>query len=159
MNFNTVKVEKEEENVIIGQSHFIKTVEDLYEALKNSSPQAKFGIAFCEASGKRLVRFDGNDDELIRRAVKNAVAIGAGHTFIIHLRDSFPINAIPHIRAVPEVLMLYAATSNPLNVIVAEEGDMRGIVGVMDGQSPIGIESDNDRKERQRFLRDIGYKR
>ncbi|MGC8645591.1 MAG: adenosine-specific kinase [Thermoplasmata archaeon] len=159
MNFYTVKIEKGEENVILGQSHFIKTVEDLYEAIKNSSPNAKFGIAFCEASGKRLVRFEGNDDELMKRAIRNASAIGAGHTFIIHLRDAFPINVIPHIRSVPEVLFLYAATSNPLKVIVAEEGEMRGVAGVMDGEVPKGVESEEDRRERQGFLRDIGYKR
>ncbi|MEM0128444.1 MAG: adenosine-specific kinase [Thermoplasmatales archaeon] len=159
MNFSTVKIEKEDEDVIIGQSHFIKTVEDLYEALKNSSPHVKFGIAFCEASGKRLIRFDGNDETLTKRAIKNAGEIGAGHIFIIHLKDSFPINVIPHIRSVPEVLTLYAATSNELSVVVAEEGEKRGIVAVMDGERPKGLETEADKKERQDFLRNIGYKR
>ncbi|MGC8561761.1 MAG: adenosine-specific kinase [Thermoplasmata archaeon] len=159
MNFSVVDIEKDEENVIIGQSHFIKTIEDLYEAVKNSSPSAKFGIAFCEASGKRLIRFDGNDDTLIKRAVRNADKIGAGHAFIIHLADAFPINVIPHIRNVSEVVNLYAATSNPISVIIAENGESRGIVGVMDGQKPLGIESEEDALERSKFLRDIGYKR
>ena len=159
MNFSVVHIEKDEENVIIGQSHFIKTVEDLYEAIKNSSPSAKFGIAFCEASGKRLIRFDGNDDTLIKRAVSNAERIGAGHSFIVHLADAFPINVIPHIRSVPEVLGLYAATSNPLSVVVADEGEGRGIIGVIDGQKPLGTETEEDALERKNFLRDIGYKR
>ncbi|MEM0167128.1 MAG: adenosine-specific kinase [Thermoplasmatales archaeon] len=159
MNFDIVKIEKENEDVIVGQSHFIKTVEDLYEAIKNSSPSAKFGIAFCEASGKRLIRFDGNDELLINRAVRNAGAIAAGHTFIIHLKDSFPINVIPHIRSVPEVVQLYAATSNDILIVVAEENGRRGIAAVMDGETPKGVETEADRKERHNFLRDIGYKR
>lgn len=159
MDFSVVDIEKKDENVVLGQSHFIKTVEDLYEAIKNSSPTAKFGIAFCEASGKRLVRFDGNDEELVKRAVKNAERIGAGHVFIIHLRDSFPINVIPHIRTIPELVGLYAATSNPLSVVIAEEGEKRGVVGVMDGDRPLGVEGEEDARERRKFLRDIGYKK
>lgn len=159
MNFSVVNIEKDEENVIIGQSHFIKTVEDLYEAVRNSSPSAKFGIAFCEASGKRLIRFDGNDDALVKRAVRNAERIGAGHAFIIHLADAFPINVIPHIKNVPEVLNLYAATSNTISVLIAEEGEGRGIIGVIDGQKPLGTEREGDAAERRKFLRDIGYKR
>jgi adenosine/AMP kinase len=159
VNFSVVKIEKEDENVVLGQSHFIKTVEDLYEAVKNSSPTAKFGIAFCEASGKRLIRRDGNDDELIGRAVRNAERLGAGHVFIIHLRDSFPINLTPHLRNVPEILSLYAATSNPLSVIVAEEGESRGVMGVLDGEKPVGTETEDDVRERKDFLRNIGYKK
>lgn len=159
MNFSIVKIEKEDENVVLGQSHFIKTVEDIYEAIKNSSPTAKFGIAFCEASGKRLIRYDGNDEALIRRAIGNAEKIGAGHVFIIHLKDSFPINLIPHIRGVPEVLNLFAATSNQLSVVVAEEGESRGVMGVLDGERPLGAEGKDDAEERKKFLRDIGYKR
>ncbi len=159
MNFSVVNIEKDDENIVVGQSHFIKTVEDLYEAIKNSSPSAKFGIAFCEASGKRLIRFDGNDEELIKRAVRNAEKLGAGHVFIIHIRDSFPINIIPHIRSVPEVLSLYAATSNPLSVVIGEEGESRGVMGVLDGEKPLGIEKTEDIKERSEFLRKIGYKK
>jgi adenosine/AMP kinase len=159
VNFSVVDIEKEDENVILGQSHFIKSVEDLYEAIKNSSPTATFGIAFCEASGRRLIRFDGNDEVLIKRAVKNAEKLGSGHVFIVHLKDSFPINAIPHIRNIPEVLNLYAATSNPLSVVVAEEGDRRGVMGVLDGERPLGVEKIGDIEERKKFLRDIGYKR
>jgi adenosine/AMP kinase len=159
VNFSVVHIEKDDENVVLGQSHFIKTVEDLYEAIKNSSPSAKFGIAFCEASGKRLIRFDGNDDALTKRAVRNAEKLGAGHVFIIHLRDSFPINIIPHLRGVPEVLSLFAATSNSLSVIIGEDGDSRGVIGVLDGDRPLGVEKDEDIKERQEFLRNIGYKK
>ncbi len=159
MNFSVVSLEKDDENVIIGQAHFIKTVEDLFEAVKNSSPSAKFGIAFCEASGKRLIRFDGNDELLIKRAIDNARRIGAGHVFIIHLADSFPINLIPHIRNVPEVVGLYAATSNPVSVVIGEEGDKRGVMGILDGETPLGVEGKGDIEERKKFLRDIGYKR
>lgn len=159
MDFSIVKIEKDDENVVLGQSHFIKTVEDLYEAVKNSSPTAKFGIAFCEASGKRLIRYDGNDEALIRRAVRNAEKLAAGHVFIIHLRDSFPINLLPHIKNVPEVLNIYAATSNPLSVVIGEEGESRGVMGVFDGERPLGIENEGDIKERKEFLRNIGYKR
>lgn len=159
MDFSVITIEKGEENVILGQSHFIKTVEDLYEAIKNSSPSARFGIAFCEASGKRLIRYDGNDDELIERAAKNAAKVASGHFFIIHLVDSFPINVIPHIKNVPEVLNLFAATSNEVSVIVAEDGERRGVAGVMDGEKPLGIENEEDIRERGEFLRKIGYKR
>jgi adenosine/AMP kinase len=159
VNFSVVNIEKGDENIILGQSHFIKSVEDIYEAVKNSSPSAKFGIAFCEASGKRLIRFDGNDEELIKRAVKNAGNIAAGHVFIIHLKDSFPINIIPHLRSVPEILNLFAATSNDISVIVAEDGEKRGVMGVLDGERPLGVETEEDMKERGEFLRRIGYKK
>lgn len=159
MEIFIVSVEKGEENVILGQTHFIKTVEDLYEGIKNSSPSAKFGIAFCEASGKRLIRFDGNDDELVAKAIKNAESIGAGHAFIIHLKDAFPINLMPHLKNIPEILTIFAATSNDLSVIIGEEGTKRGILGVMDGDKPLGFEKEQDIAERKEFLRKIGYKR
>lgn len=159
MEIFTVSVEKGEENVILGQSHFIKTVEDIYEGIKNASPSAKFGIAFCEASGKRLIRFDGNDKELTDRAVKNAEKIGVGHSFIIHLSEGFPINLIPHLRNIPEIVTLFAATSNDLTVVIGDEGEKRGILGVLDGDKPLGIEKEEDKIERKEFLREIGYKR
>jgi uncharacterized protein len=145
-------------NVIIGQSHFIKTAEDLYEAMVNSSPSAKFGIAFCEASGPRLVRTEGNDEELKRTAAKNAMRIGAGHTFVILLKNAFPVNVLGAIKAVPEVCSIFCATANELQVVVAVNGDGRGVIGVIDGKSPMGVENDEDVKERKEFLRRIGYK-
>jgi uncharacterized protein len=146
-------------NVIIGQSHFIKTAEDLYEAVVNSTPSAKFGIAFCEASGPRLVRVEGNDDELKRVAAENAMRIGAGHTFVVLLRNAFPVNVLSAIRAVPEVCSIFCATANELRVIVAKDGEGRGVIGVIDGKPPMGVENDENVKERREFLRRIGYKR
>jgi uncharacterized protein len=146
-------------NVIIGQSHFIKTAEDLYEAMVNSVPSAKFGIAFCEASGPRLVRVEGNDEDLKRVAANNAMRIGAGHTFVVLLRNAFPVNVLGAIKAVPEVCSIFCATANELKVIVAKEGDGRGVIGVIDGKSPSGVEKDENIKERREFLRKIGYKR
>jgi len=146
-------------NVIIGHAHFIKTVEDLYEALVNSVPGIKFGIAFCEASGKRLVRHEGNDEELRKLAVDVALRIGAGHTFVVYIRSAYPINVLNAIKHVPEVVRLHAATANPLKVVVAEvEPERRGVIGVIDGHSPLGVEGDRDREERKAFLRKIGYK-
>ena len=160
LKFNAVPIEKGEEiNFILGQSHFIKTVEDLYEAMVNSVPGAKFGIAFCEASHKRLVRYAGTDDELIDLAKKNALAIGAGHSFIIMMRECFPINVLNAIRGVPEVCCIFCATANPLEIIVAEGEQGRGIVGVIDGAKPKGIEGEKDVQWRKDFLRKIGYKR
>ena len=146
-------------NVIIGQSHFIKTAEDLYEAMVNSTPSAKFGIAFCEASGPRLVRVEGNDEELKRLAAENALRIGAGHTFVVLLRDAFPVNVLGAIKAVPEVCSIFCATANELQVIVVKDGEGRGVIGVIDGKSPLGVEKDANIKERREFLRKIGYKR
>ena len=146
-------------NVIIGQSHFIKTPEDLYEAMVNSSPSAKFGIAFCEASGPRLVRVEGNDEELKRVAAKNAMRIGAGHTFVVLLKNAFPVNVLGAIKAVPEVCSIFCATANELQVIIAKDGNGRGVIGVIDGKSPMGVENDANVKERREFLRKIGYKR
>ena len=159
MEFKVVKFKKTEDmNVILGQAHFIKTVEDLHEALVTAVPGIKFGLAFCEASGPRLVRGSGTDPELIELAKENAMAIGAGHTFNIILKDAFPINVLPAIKRVPEVVGIFAATANPLEVIVAETGAGRGIVGVIDGESPLGVEGEDDVKHRKEFLRKIGYK-
>ena len=146
-------------NVIVGQTHFIKTVEDLYEAIVNTVPQAKFGIAFNEASGPCLIRVDGNDDALKSMATRNATAIGAGHTFVIALREGYPINVLGRIKDVPEVCSIFCATANPVEVIVAETGQGRGILGVIDGSGPKGVESAQDAAARREFLRKIGYKR
>jgi adenosine/AMP kinase len=146
-------------NVIIGQAHFIKTVEDLYEALANSSPYIKFGVAFNEASGPRLVRRDGNDPELIEAAVKAALSIGAGHVFVIFIRDAYPINVLNAIKTVPEVCEIFCATANPLQVIVAETGQGRGVIGVVDGYTVVSVEDKEREEERKGFLRKIGYKR
>ncbi|MCD6502853.1 MAG: adenosine monophosphate-protein transferase [Thermoplasmata archaeon] len=146
-------------NVILGHTHFIKTVEDLYEAIMNSVPGVKFGLAFCEASGKRLIRYEGTDEELIKYCIENAKRIGAGHTFIIMLRNAYPINVLNAIKNTVEVCRIYAATANPLQVIVIETDQGRGVIGVVDGYTPLGVESDEDIKERKEFLRSIGYKR
>jgi len=146
-------------NIIFGMSHFIKTVEDVYEALVTASPSLKFGIAFCEASQKRLVRTDGNDPEMIALAEKAAFDVGCGHTFFVYLRDGYPINVLGRIKAVEEVCHVFCATANPLQVLVAQTDLGRGVLGVIDGQSPLGIEDEEDRVERTKFLRKIGYKR
>lgn len=146
-------------NVIIGQSHFIKTVEDLYEALVTTLPHASFGLAFSEASGPCLIRADGNDDGLRTAAIDTAGAIGAGHTFVIFLSHAFPINVLNRIKDCPEVCRIFCATANPLQVIVAQSDQGRGIVGVIDGSSPKGVEGESDRASRVEFLRKIGYKR
>jgi hypothetical protein len=148
-----------ETNVIVGYSHFIKTVEDLYEALVTSAPNIKFGIAFCEASGKRLIRSDGNDEQLIKLAEKSALKIGAGHTFIIYIKEAWPINVLNAIKNVQEVGSIYVATANPLQLIIAETNQGRAVLGVVDGYKPLGIETDEDKRERHEFLRKIGYKR
>jgi len=159
MDITTVRFEKPEElNFILGQSHFIKTVEDLHETLVGSSPTLKFGVAFCESSGPRLVRWSGNDQELIDLAVKNAKAIGAGHSFVILLRDGFPINVLNAVKAVPEVCRIYCATANPVEVVVGETDAGRGILGVIDGGSPLGVETEEDIVERKAMLRRFGYK-
>lgn len=146
-------------NVILGYSHFIKTVEDLYEALVTSSPGIKFGIGFCEASGDRLVRFDGNDEELTKLAAETALKVGAGHFFIVYIRDAWPINVLNSVKNVMEVTRVLAATANPIQVIVAETEQGRGVVGVIDGYIPLGLESEDKKAERHEFLRKIGYKR
>ena len=146
-------------NVIVGQSHFIKTVEDLYEVVVTGVPSAKFGIAFNEASGPCLVRVDGNDTALQAAALAAAREIAAGHTFVLFLKNAFPINILNQVKACPEVCRVFCATANPLQVIVAETEQGRGIVGVIDGSSPKGVEEESDRQWRREFLRKIGYKR
>ena len=160
MDLKTVRlVIPENGNIIVGHSHFIKTVEDLYEAIVNTVPQMKFGIAFNEASGHCLIRVDGNDPELEGIATENAQAMAAGHTFVIALRNGYPINILGRIREIPEVCNIFCATANPVEVILAESEQGRGILGVIDGSSPKGIESANDREWRHGLLRKIGYKR
>lgn len=160
MELKTIKVEKPETiNFILGQSHFIKTVEDIHEALVNAAPGIKFGLAFCEASGKRLVRWSGTDAAMIELAKKNALAIGAGHTFLVFLGEGFyPINVLNAIKAVPEVCRIFCATANPTEVIVVESEQGRGILGVIDGASPLGVEDEEGIAWRKEFLRKIGYK-
>ena len=149
----------ENSNIIVGQSHFIKTVEDLYEAITTGCPNAKFGVAFCEASGPCLIRVDGNDEELQKTAAENAISMGAGHTFVVLLRDAFPINVLNAIKTCQEVCHVFCATANPLEIIVAETDQGRGVMGVVDGFSPKGVETEPDCKARREFLRKIGYKR
>lgn len=160
MELKTVRLAiPENGNIIVGQSHFIKTVEDIYEAIVGAVPQMKFGIAFNEASGACLIRVDGNDTELEANATENAQAIAAGHVFVIAMREGYPINILGRIRDLPEVCNIFCATANPMEVIVAETGQGRGILGVIDGVSPKGIESVEDREWRHGLLRKIGYKR
>jgi len=160
MEIKIVKVEMPEGcNLILGQSHFIKTVEDLYEALVNSVPNIKFGLAFCESSGECLVRVDGTDEELKEVAARNVLKLGCGHSFMVFLRGAYPINVLNAIKMVPEVCTIYAATANPLEVIVAETGQGRAILGVVDGLKPKGIEDEKGVKWRKELLRKIGYKK
>jgi len=159
LEFKTVKIEVPEGcNAILGMAHFIKTVEDLYEALVNSVPDIKFGIGFCESSGPCLVRHEGNDEELRQMAAKKAYEIACGHSFIIFLKNAYPVNVLGKIGNVPEVCTIYAATSNPIEVIIAETKQGRGIIGVVDGLKSKGIETEEDIKARKEFLRKIGYK-
>jgi uncharacterized protein len=154
-----VKLEAPEDcNIILGQSHFIKTVEDLYEAIFNTVPNAKYGIAFAEASGDCLVRIEGNDKELVEFAGKKMLEIGCGHSFLILLENAFPINVTQRIKSVPEVVNLFCATANPVEVLIAETEQGRGIIGVIDGNKPKGIETEDDKDFRKKFLREIGYK-
>ena len=147
-----------ESNLILGQSHFIKTVEDLYEVMVNASAQIKFGLAFCEASGPCLIRTAGNDESLQAKAIENAQAVGAGHSFVILMQQGFPVNVLNAIKQCPEVCRIYCATANPVQVVVATSDQGRGILGVIDGAAPKGIESPKDVTDRQQFLRQIGYK-
>lgn len=159
MELLTVKITKPDgANLIFGQSHFIKTVEDIYETLISSMPNIKFGLAFCESSGACLIRSEGNDPELKNLAEQNALAIGAGHTFLILIKDAFPINVLNKIKEIHEVCNIYCATANPVEVIIAETPNGRGCLGVIDGSKPLGIEKDSDIKWRKEFLRKIGYK-
>jgi adenosine/AMP kinase len=146
-------------NIIVGHSHFIKTVEDVYEAIVNTVPQMKFGIAFNEASGPCLDRVDGNDEELKGLAAKNALAVGAGHLFVIAMRDGFPVNIKNRVLETPEVCTIFCATANPVEVIVAETEQGRAVLGVVDGSGPKSVESEADAQWRREFLRKIGYKR
>jgi len=145
-------------NVILGQSHFVKTVEDLHEALVGTSPHIRFGVAFCEASGPRLVRRSGNDDELINLATTNALKIGAGHSFVVFLKEAFPVNVLNAIKQVPEVCRIFCATANPLSVVVGQAEEGRAVLGVVDGSSPAGVETEEDVADRKALLRTIGYK-
>ena len=159
MQLETVPVHNPEElNLILGQSHFIKTVEDVHEVLAQSSATLEFGIAFCEASGPRLIRRSGNAADLEALAVDNARSIGAGHSFIIFLRNGFPVSVLNAIKQVPEVCSIFCATANPVEVLVAATDAGRGIIGVVDGGSPLGVETDDDIAARKNLLRQIGYK-
>lgn len=159
VSWDVVSVEKPDDvNVVIGQAHFIKTVEDLHEALAGVSASLRFGLAFCEASGPRLVRRTGNDAELVELATRAALAIAAGHSFVIFLREGFPVNVLNPVKAVPEVCGIFCATANPVDVVVAVTPRGRGIVGVVDGESPLRVENDRDVAERHDLLRTIGYK-
>jgi len=160
MELKIVKIELPEGcNVILGTTHFIKSVEDLYETLVNSVPNIKFGLAFCESSGECLVRVDGTDEGLKEAAAKNALNLGCGHSFLIFLRNAYPINVLNAIKRVPEVCTIHSATANPLEVIVAETEQGRGVLGVVDGLRPTGIEDEKGVRWRKEFLRKIGYKR
>jgi adenosine/AMP kinase len=159
MELKTVKIEKPEAtNFILGQSHFIKTVEDIHEAIVQTNPQIKFGLGFCESSGPALVRFTGNDDILIEMAKQNAMALACGHVFIVFIEHGFPVNILNTIKNVPEVCHVYCATANPVEVIIAETEQGRGILGVIDGMKTQGVETDDDIKGRKSLLRKIGYK-
>jgi len=159
MELRTVRIEKPEDlNFILGHSHFIKTVEDLHEALAQAGAHLRFGLAFCESSGPCLIRRSGNDDELVRLAVANAEAIGAGHSFIVFLEGGFPVSVLNAVKGVPEVCRIFCATANPVEVVVAETEQGRAILGVVDGHSPLGVETEEDVAERKALLRHFGYK-
>ncbi len=159
MELKIVKIEKPEAtNFILGQSHFIKTVEDMYEAVVQTSPQMKFGLGFCESSGPALVRWAGNDHALIELARKNAMTLSCGHCFILFMENGFPLNILNAIKGLAEVCNIYCATANPVEVVIAETDQGRGILGVIDGVKTKGIETENDIKARKEFLRKIGYK-
>ena len=159
MDLETVRIDNPDGlNLILGQSHFIKTVEDLHEALAGSSPALRFGLAFCESSGPRLVRRSGNDDTLVDLAGRNALAIGAGHSFIVFLREGFPVNVLNAVKQVPEVCRVFCATANPVEVVVAVTQQGRGILGVVDGEPPLGVETEDDVADRIALLRRFGYK-
>jgi uncharacterized protein len=159
LDIKTVKIDPPKEcNVILGMAHFIKTAEDLYEALVNATPNIKFGLGFCESLGPCLVRYEGNDSELRSLAKQKAFEIACGHSFLIYIKNAYPLNVLDKIKKVPEVCTIYAATANPLEVLIAETSQGRGIIGVVDGLKSKGIEKDEDIKERREFLRKIGYK-
>jgi adenosine/AMP kinase len=160
VKISVVKIElPQNSNIIIGLTHFIKSVEDISEAVVTSCPTVKFGLAFNEASGKRLIRYDGNDEELVKAAIKAAQDIGAGHSFVLFIRNAWPINILNALKHTQEVTSILAATANPVQVIIAETDQGRAILGVVDGYTPLGVEEEEDKKERVEFLRKIGYKR
>jgi len=160
MEMKTIKIDMpRDSNVILGMAHFIKTVEDIYEAMVNSVPEIKFGLAFCESSGECLIRADGTDEELKKAAAENMFKLGCGHSFLLFLRGAYPINVLNALKEVPEVCTVYAATANPLEVIIAETEQGRGILGVVDGLKPKGIEDEKGVEWRKGFLRKIGYKK
>ena len=159
MELKTVRVNiPQDANVVIGQTHFIKTVEDLYEIFVGAAPQVRFGVAFSEASGPCLIRYEGNDDELAQAAVRTLQDVAAGHVFVAFMRDAFPINVLNAIKMCPEVCRVYCATANPLEVVVTETEQGRGIMGVIDGSSPKGVEGESDKTARKTLLRNFGYK-
>ena len=159
MDLKTVRVEiPDGANIILGQTHFIKTAEDLYEILAGASPHIKFGLAFTEASGPCLIRYEGNDTDLTQAAIATIQSIGAGHVFAIFMREAFPINVLNSVKMCPEVCRIFCATANPLEIVVAETEQGRGIMGVIDGSSPKGVEKDSDRAARKALLRNFGYK-
>ncbi|MHC6214525.1 adenosine-specific kinase [Rhodococcus ruber] len=159
MELHIVAIDKPDDmNVVVGQAHFVKTVEDLHEALAGVSPHLRFGVAFCEASGPRLVRFSGNDDRLVELARRNALAVGAGHSFFVFVEDGYPVNFLNTLKQVSEVCGIFCATANPVEIIVAETDLGRGIAGVIDGNPPVGVETSADVADRKALLRTIGYK-
>ncbi|WP_448808881.1 adenosine-specific kinase [Agromyces bauzanensis] len=159
LSWDVVPIEKPDDvNVVVGQAHFIKTVDDLHEALVGVSPSLRFGVAFCEASGARLVRRSGNDPELVELATRNASAIAAGHTFVILLREGFPLNVLNPVKAVSEVCAIFCASANAVDILVAVTPRGRGVIGVVDGEPPVGVETDADVADRRALLRAIGYK-
>ncbi len=159
MDLSAIRIEKPEDvNLILGQAHFIKTVEDLHEAIFSASPKIRFGIAFCESSGPRLVRHSGNDAELTDMATREAQKIGAGHSFLVFLREGYPVNVLNALKMLPTVCTIYCATANPVEVLVAQTDSGRGILGVIDGGAPLGVEKDKDVQDRKGLLRKIGYK-
>ncbi len=159
MEINKIKIEPSKDTqIIVAQSHFIKTVEDVYECLMNCVPNIKFGLAFCEASGQCLVRYDGNDEELKKESSRYAFSLSAGHSLIILIKNAFPINVLSMLRSVPEIVNIYCATANPIEIIYIETDQGRGIIGIVDGYKPKGIEDEKNIAERKNFLREIGYK-
>ncbi len=159
MELKTITIDNPKEyNIILGQSHFIKTVEDVYEAMVNSVPNIKFGVAFSEASAMRKLRVEGTDENMMELATKNLLAIGAGHAFLIFIDGAFPINVLRAVKQVPEIVTIFCATANPVEVVVAESEQGRGILGVIDGEPPVGVETEEDKAWRKGFLRKIGYK-
>ena len=159
MKIDTVKIQMPEGcNLVLGMTHFIKSVEDIHELMVNSVPNVRFGVAFCEASGDRLVRYSGNDQDLAKAAADNIFRIGAGHSFLVFMRDAFPVNVISGLKNVYEIVNLFCATANPVEVLVARTEQGSGILGVVDGESPLGVEDEAAKKKRHEFLRKIGYK-